>query len=64
VAKRTLRLGSKLTVFAVGSSQGSSGMLRNTFRGILGLVFVAAATWLANYITERIFGPEDPDAVA
>ena len=34
-------------------------MLRNTVRGILGLVFVAAATWLANYITELIFGPED-----
>ena len=35
-------------------------MLRNTIRGILGLVFVAAATWLANYVTELIFGPEDP----
>ena len=34
-------------------------MLRNTVRGILGLVLVAAATWLANYITEVIFGPED-----
>lgn len=34
-------------------------MLRNTFRGVLGLVFVAAATWLANYVTEMIFGPED-----
>ena len=27
-------------------------MLRNTVRGVLGLVFVAAATWLANYVTE------------
>ena len=34
-------------------------MLRNTVRGILGLVLVAAATWLANYITDVIFGPED-----
>lgn len=34
-------------------------MLRNTVRGILGLVFVAAATWLANYVTEMMFGPED-----
>lgn len=34
-------------------------MLRNTVRGILGLVFVAAATWLANYVTEIMFGPED-----
>ena len=35
-------------------------MLRNTVRGVLGLVFVAAVTWLANYVTEKIFGPEDP----
>ena len=34
-------------------------MLRNTVRGALGLVLVAAATWLANYVTELIFGPED-----
>ena len=37
-------------------------MFRNMVRGILGLVFVAAATWLANYVTEVIFGPEDSDA--
>ena len=34
-------------------------MLRNTVRGILGLALVALATWLANYLTEVIFGPED-----
>jgi hypothetical protein len=34
-------------------------MLRNTVRGVLGLIFVAAATWLANCVTEMIFGPED-----
>jgi hypothetical protein len=28
-------------------------------RGILGLILAAAATWLANWITERIFGPEE-----
>lgn len=39
-------------------------MLRNTVRGVLGLVFVAAATWLANYVTEMIFGPEDLDTRA
>lgn len=39
-------------------------MLRNTVRGVLGLVLVAAATWLANYVTERLFGPEDPGARA
>jgi thiol:disulfide interchange protein len=38
-------------------------MLRNTIRGILGLVLAAAATWLANYIVEKVFGPEDPAAV-
>lgn len=34
-------------------------MMRNVVRGILGLVLAAAATWLANEITERVFGPED-----
>jgi hypothetical protein len=34
-------------------------VLRNIVRSILGLLFVAAATWLANYVTERIFGPEE-----
>ena len=35
-------------------------MLRNTVRGVLGLILVAAATWIANYVTELIFGAEDP----
>jgi hypothetical protein len=39
-------------------------MLRNTVRGVLGLVFVAAATWLANYVTELMFGPENSDTSA
>jgi hypothetical protein len=39
-------------------------MLRNTVRGALGLIFVAAATWLANYVTELIFGPEDAGTYA
>jgi hypothetical protein len=34
-------------------------MTRNVARGILGLILAAAATWLANWITERIFGPEE-----
>jgi len=34
-------------------------MARNLVRGILGLVLAAAATWLANMIVERLFGPED-----
>jgi hypothetical protein len=39
-------------------------MLRNTVRGVLGLVLVAAATWLANYLTELMFGPENSDTGA
>ena len=39
-------------------------MLRNMVRGILGLIFVAAATWLANYVTELLFGPESSDTSA
>ena len=34
-------------------------MSRNLVRGILGLVLAAAATWLANMIVEKMFGPED-----
>lgn len=34
-------------------------MVRNTTRGILGLVLAAAATWLANFIVEKVFGPEE-----
>jgi hypothetical protein len=44
--------------------QGGFLMLRNTVRGVLGLVFVAAATWLANYVTELMFGPENSDTSA
>lgn len=36
-------------------------MLRNVVRGILGLVLAALATWLANYLVEKIFGPEEPE---
>lgn len=36
----------------------SKDMMRSTVRSILGLVLVAAATWLANYITDQIFGEE------
>ena len=37
-------------------------LLRNTVRGILGLVLAAAATWFANQIVEQVFGPEDQQA--
>lgn len=35
-------------------------MAKNLARGILGLVLTAAATWLAQYIVDKVFGP-DPD---
>jgi hypothetical protein len=36
-----------------------NSMVRSTVRGILGLLLAAAATWLANFITDKIFGPEE-----
>lgn len=35
-------------------------MAKNLMRGVLGLVLTAAATWLAQYIVDKVFGP-DPD---
>jgi hypothetical protein len=34
-------------------------MMKNLMRGILGLVLTAAATWLANYIVDQVFGPDE-----
>ncbi len=34
-------------------------MMKNLTRGILGLVFAAAATWLANQIVDQVFGPDE-----
>ena len=34
-------------------------MTKNIVRGILNLVLAAAATWLANFIVDRIFGPDE-----
>ena len=33
--------------------------MKNVLRGILGLVLTAMATWLANEIVERVFGPDE-----
>lgn len=38
--------------------------MRNAFRSLLGLILVAAATWLANYLTEKFFGPEELETTA
>jgi thiol:disulfide interchange protein len=34
-------------------------MLKNTVRGIIGLALTALATWLANYIVDQVFGPDE-----
>lgn len=34
-------------------------MMKNVTRGILGLVLTAMATWIANEIVERVFGPDE-----
>lgn len=34
-------------------------MTKNLVRGILGLVLAAAATWLANFIVDAIFGADE-----
>ena len=38
------------------------GTARSIFRSLLGVALAAGATWLANYLTERIFGPEELEA--
>lgn len=35
---------------------------KNAVRGVLVLVLTAASTWLANYIVDRIFGPDEIEA--
>jgi hypothetical protein len=37
-------------------------MVKNLTRGILNLVLAAAATWLANYIVDRVFGADELEA--
>lgn len=37
-------------------------MTKNLVRGILNLILAAAATWLANFIVDRIFGPDEVEA--
>ena len=36
--------------------------MKNVVRGVLALVLTAAATWLANYIVDRIFGADETEA--
>lgn len=37
-------------------------MIKNTVRGVLGLVLTAAATWLANFLVDKMFGPDEEAA--
>ena len=37
-------------------------MLRNTVRSILGIVLIALASWLASYLTDKLFGPQDAES--
>lgn len=39
-------------------------MMKNVARGVLGLILTAAATWLANYIVDQVFGPDPEEAEA
>lgn len=36
-------------------------MMRSVVRGVLGILFAALATWAANYIIEKMFGPEESE---
>jgi hypothetical protein len=36
--------------------------MKNVVRGVLALALTALATWLANEIAERVFGPDDATA--
>lgn len=36
-------------------------MAKNVVRGILNLVLAAAAAWLANFIVDKIFGPDEAE---
>ena len=37
-------------------------MLRNTVRNVLGIVLIALASWLASYLTNKLFGTQDVES--
>jgi len=41
------------------TGRSMNSLVRNTVRGLLGIVLAAAATWLANFIVDQVFGPEE-----
>ncbi len=36
--------------------------MKNAVRGVIILVLTAAATWIANAIVDRVFGPDEIEA--
>jgi hypothetical protein len=36
--------------------------MKNAVRGVLILVLTAGVTWLANYLVDRVFGPDEIEA--
>jgi hypothetical protein len=41
------------------TESGMNSLVRNTTRALIGILLAAAATWLTNFITDQIFGPEE-----
>lgn len=39
-----------------------NSLARTMFRSLMGVALAAASTWLANYLTDRIFGSEEIEA--
>jgi hypothetical protein len=37
-------------------------MVRNTVRSLLGILLIALASWLASYLTDKLFGPQDVES--
>jgi len=37
-------------------------MFRNTVRSILGIILIALASWLASYLTDKLFGPQEVES--
>jgi len=36
-----------------------NSLVRNTSRALLGILMAATATWLTNFIIDKVFGPEE-----
>lgn len=45
-----------------GEDHSMNKQMKAVVRGVMVLVLTAAATWIANYVVERIFGPDEIEA--